>query len=114
MTFSSIKSFCCSEEPRGCCLIVIIRLSHGSDDSVDQSTDGVCSSYLPVLHRILRTEKCDPNGALLHIFCNMHKFEVEKNGVHYNNNINKTYDLPLPVGLSTLDTNVYSKRNFTQ
>ena len=29
------------------CLLVIIPLSHQSDDSVDQSTDSVCSSNLP-------------------------------------------------------------------
>ena len=31
------------------CLFVIITLSHGSADSVDQSTDGVCRSNLPAV-----------------------------------------------------------------
>ena len=36
-------------------LFVIIHLSHGSDDSVDQSTDGVCSSNLPTPFQALST-----------------------------------------------------------
>ena len=37
------------------CLFAIIPLSHGSDDSVTQSMDGVCSSNLPARFQALST-----------------------------------------------------------
>ena len=43
------------------CLSVIIPLSHGSDDTVDQSTDGVCSSNLPAPFQASQ----HPNGRVL-------------------------------------------------
>ena len=54
--------------------------------------------WAPVLHRIVwPTGQCDPQGALLHIVCNMHAARLwsrqasskKKNGVHYNKNSNK-------------------------
>ena len=46
LTFSSINKAFAGNTSQVLCLFVIIPLSHGSDDSVDQSTDGVCSSNL--------------------------------------------------------------------
>ena len=68
MTFSSInKSLSVVQKYlAGQCLFVIIPLSHGRDDSVDQSTDAVCGSNLPGPFHALSTpteEYCETSMA---------------------------------------------------
>ena len=50
--------------PRALCLFVIIPLSHGSADSVDQLMDSVCSSNLPAISGTLSGSQY-PNGGVL-------------------------------------------------
>ena len=51
--------------PRVLCVFVIIPLSHGSAESVDQSMDGVCRSNLPVPFQTSQS----PNGGVLRDEC---------------------------------------------
>ena len=50
VTFFSINHFRrCPEIPGGYCVCLLLPPAHGSSDSVDQSTGGVCSSNLPAV-----------------------------------------------------------------
>ena len=50
--FAVLLPFVSRNTLRVLCLFVINPLSHGSDDSVDQSTDGMCSSNLHPFRRL--------------------------------------------------------------
>ena len=59
-TFSSIYKAFAENTLRVLCLLVFIPLPHGSDDSVDQSTDSGCSSTFSAPFQTA----WDPNGVV--------------------------------------------------